>query len=64
MCHDETGKEPIGVRWVEANKGDDVNPNVRSRLVAMEFSYNKLNTVFAATPPWEAKKMPLLLATA
>ena len=30
------GKSPISVRWVEVNKGDDENPNIRSRLVARE----------------------------
>ena len=28
------GRRPISVRWVETNKGDDENPNMRSRLVA------------------------------
>ena len=28
------GKAPISVRWVDVNKGDDENPNCRSRLVA------------------------------
>ena len=32
----KTGRPPISVRWVDANKGDDPNPNVRSRLVAGE----------------------------
>ena len=30
------GRAPISVRWVETNKGDDQNPNIRSRLVARE----------------------------
>ena len=30
----KTGRRPISVRWVETNKGDDDNPNIRSRLVA------------------------------
>ena len=28
------GRRPISVRWVDANKGDDLHPNYRSRLVA------------------------------
>ena len=31
-----TGHRPISVRWVETNKGDDDNPNIRCRLVARE----------------------------
>ena len=34
QCRQETGREPIGVRWVDINKGDSTNPNYRSRLVA------------------------------
>ena len=30
------GKPPISVKWVDVNKGDDLNPNYRSRLVARE----------------------------
>jgi hypothetical protein len=29
-----TGKAPISVRWIDTNKGDDDEPNYRSRLVA------------------------------
>ena len=29
-----TGRPPITVRWVEVNEGDDLNPKIRSRLVA------------------------------
>ncbi len=25
-----TGKPPVTVRWVDVNKGDDINPNIRS----------------------------------
>ena len=28
------GRPPISARWVDVNKGDDLNPNYRSRLVA------------------------------
>ena len=29
-----TGKRPIAVSWVDINRGDDLNPDYRSRLVA------------------------------
>ncbi len=32
----QTGKPPISVRWVDVNKGDDLVPNYRSRLVARQ----------------------------
>eukprot|EP00973_Karenia_brevis_P062211 8652733-Karenia_brevis.AAC.1 len=36
-CYQMTGKAPIGVRWVDVNKQDDINPKYRSRLVAKQF---------------------------
>ena len=32
-AHQVTGKLPITVKLVDVNKGDDLNPNYRSRLV-------------------------------
>ena len=29
------GKKAIGIRWLDVNKGDKLNPNVRSRLVSV-----------------------------
>ena len=36
-CLKVTGKQPIGVRWIDTNKGDQAQPNYRSRLVAKEY---------------------------
>ena len=33
-CTKATGRNPIGVRWVDTHKGDSTQPNDRSRLVA------------------------------
>ena len=33
-CWNDTGKDPIGVRWLNDNKGDDDNPEIRCRIVA------------------------------
>ena len=49
---DETGKAPIGVRWVDINKGDKVHPEYRSRLVAKEINKGKRDALFAK---WVAK---------
>ena len=40
-CKEKTGKRPIGVRWVDINKGDKENPEYRSRLVAKEIKRDK-----------------------
>ena len=56
-CWDQTGKDPIGTRWIDINKGDEMNPEYRSRLVAQEIKTDTREDLFAATPPLEAKKM-------
>ena len=56
-CLAETGKPPIGVRWVDINKGDSLSPNYRSRLVAMEFKTDERPEWYAATPPSECLKI-------
>ena len=49
--------------WVDINKGDDVNEECRSRLVAQELkSKSIIEDMFAATPPLEVKKMLFSLA--
>lgn len=61
-CYDVTGGEPVGTKWLEINKRDEDDYIRRARLVAQELAKKKLKTIFAATPPWEAKKMLLSLS--
>ena len=58
-----TKKKPIAVRWVDLNKGDDVNPDHRSRLVAKEINTGANDDLFAATPPIEALKIIMRIAS-
>ena len=58
----KTNKAPIGVRWIDINKGDRLNPEYRSRLVAKEIKRDNREDMFAATPPLEAKKALFSLA--
>ena len=51
-----TGKQPIGCRWIDTDKGDDDNPEYRSRLVAKEIKREARDEMFAAMPPLEPKK--------
>ena len=53
------GKPPSTVRWVETNKGDDVNPKIRSRLVAREIRLKGEEAIFSPTPPLESLRMVL-----
>ena len=49
----------VGCRWVNCNKGDLSDPDVRCRLVAQEFNHGDgpTDAFYAATPPREAKRM-------
>ena len=49
---------------VDINKGDEENPEYRSRLVAKEIKKNRNRDLFAATPPIEAKQILMSMAMA
>ena len=59
-----TGRPPISVRWVDVNKGDEQNPNYRSRLVARQLKAHDRSgeTYFAPAPPLEALRTVLSMA--
>ena len=61
-CYKKTGRAPITVRWIDINKGDQKNPNYRSRLVAREVNIHQMDDLFAWTPPLEALKSILSMA--
>jgi hypothetical protein len=59
-CVRVSGKQPLGGRWVDVNKGDRDRPDVRSRYVAKDFAGGqKSDEFFAATPPLEALRLLL-----
>jgi hypothetical protein len=65
-CRRKMGKEPITTKWVDTNKGTQERPIVRSRLVARDFKVKNekdREDLFAATPPWEAKRLLMYKAT-
>ena len=57
------GRAPISVRLVETNKGDDANPNIRTRSVAREIKPAGQDAIFAPTPPLESLRTILSMAT-
>lgn len=59
-CYDKAGEEPVGTKWLEIHNGDEDDCKIRARLVAQELVV--LETIVAATPPWEAKKVLLAIA--
>ncbi len=60
-----TGKSPISVRWVDVNKGDELNPNYRSRLVARQLKAldHSGQSYFAPAPPLGALRTVVSMAT-
>lgn len=60
VCWEETGRAPIGLKWVDRNKGDSVHENYRSRLVVREIKKVQGALAefesFSAMPPLEALK--------
>ncbi len=60
----KSGRPPISVRWVDVNKGDDMHPNYRSRLVARQIKAldQSGQSFFAPAPPLEALRTVLSLA--
>ena len=64
-CWRETGKAPIGTKFVDLNKGSSEQPDVRCRLVARDFKpkgEKDREDLFAAMPPLEAKKLLFRMA--
>ena len=59
----KTGRPPISVRWVQVNKGYDVNPNYRSRVFARKLRMAGDDSIFAPTRPLESLRMVLSYAT-
>jgi hypothetical protein len=59
-----TGHPPITVRWVDVNKGDELHPKYRSRLVARQLKAldKSGQSYFAPAPPLEALRTVLSLA--
>ena len=62
-AYSRMGKPPISVKWVDVNKGDDIHPNYRSRLVAREIRRPGEDSIFAPTPPLESLRTVLSMAT-
>ena len=53
----KTGGKIIGTKWIDVNKGDIDNPNIRCRLVGKEFRTTPDDALYASTPPLEALRL-------
>ena len=59
LARQRSGKGPLRGKWVNVNKGDSSNPNIRSRYVACEVRTYRDESLFASTPPLEALRLLL-----
>ena len=55
----EKGWKIVRSRWIDINKGDELHPNYRSRMVGKEFNDSVLDGLCVATPPLEALRLLL-----
>ena len=51
------GSSVIANKWLDINKGDGTNPNIRCHLVGRELKLDNGLDIFAATPPLESLKV-------
>ena len=58
-----TGKQPLGLRWIDTNKGGRTNMNIRARLVATEVRRRGVESIFCAAPPLESVRVLLAKLT-
>ena len=56
-CWAKTEKASVTTMWVRVNKGTSSSPIIRARLVARDFKTKGGESLSAAMPPLEAKKL-------
>ena len=57
-----TGRNPVGLKWIDTNKGSAEAPRYRSRAVCTEVRHKGVEPVFSATPPLETLRVLLNVA--
>ena len=57
-----TERNPVGLKWIDANKGSAEAPRYRSRLVCTEVHHKGVEPIFSATPPLETLRVLLCVA--
>ena len=61
-CWAKTVKAPVTTKWVRVRKGTSSTPFIRARLVARDFKTKGGESLFAAMPPLEARKLLFRMA--
>ena len=57
-----TGRNPVGLKWIDTNEGSAEALRYRSRLVCTEVRQNGIEPIFSATPPLETLRILLSVA--
>ena len=57
------GTKIISTKWLDTNKGDELHPDLRSRLVGRELKMDARVDLFSATPPLETMKFLISLCS-
>ena len=57
-----TGRKPVGLKWIDTDKGSAEAPRYRSRFVCTEVRYEGVEPTFSATPPLETLRVLLNVA--
>ena len=57
-----TGRNPVGLEWIDTNKGSAKAPRYRSRLVCTEVRHKGVEPISSATPPLETLRVLLCVA--
>ena len=52
-----TRRNPVGLKWIDTNKGSAEAPRHRSRLVCAEVRHKGVEPIFSATPPLETLRV-------
>ena len=58
----QTGRNKVGLKWIDTNKGSAEAPRYRSRLVCTEVRHKGVDPIFSATPPLETLRILLCVA--
>ena len=57
-----TERNPVGLKWIDTNKGSAEAPRYRSRLLCTEVRHKGVEPIFSATPPLETLRVLLSVA--
>ena len=57
-----TGRNPVGLKWVDTNEGSAEAPRYRLLMVCTEVRHKGVEPIFSATPPLETLRVLLCVA--